>query len=88
MMDEKMCCAILFSRKQDTDFLMARVGDVASVEALEKEGCHSTDFIGRPMKGYVFVTPDGYDLEDDLEYYVQACISFNPFAKSSKKKSK
>jgi len=88
MVDEKMCCAILFSKKEDTDFLMARIGEAASEDALKREGCHSTAFIGRPMKGYVFVTPDGYDLEDDLEYYVQACISFNPLAKSSKKKIK
>ena len=88
MVDEKMCCGLLFNKKKNTDFLMARIGEVASEEAMKRDGCHPMDFTGRPMKGYVFVTPDGYDTDEDLEYYLQACISFNPLAKASKKKKK
>jgi len=44
------------------------------------------DFTGRPMKGYVFITPDGFDLDIDLEYWLQLCLDFNPLAKRSKKK--
>ena len=44
------------------------------------------DFTGRPMKGYVFVDPLGFDMDDDLEYWIQLCLDFNPIAKSSKKK--
>jgi len=38
------------------------------------------------MKGYVFVDPDGYDLDTQLEKWIEYCEAFNPFAKSSKKK--
>ena len=46
------------------------------------------DFTGRAMKGYVYISPDGIDMDDDLEFWVQKALDFNPFAKVSKKKSK
>ncbi len=86
MVNDKMCCGIHFDKKKETDLLMARIGEVAYETAIHKEGCHPMDFTGRPMKGYVFVTPDGFDLDVDLEYWIQLCLDFNPLAKSSKKK--
>lgn len=44
------------------------------------------DFKGRPMKDYVFVTEEGFDLEYDLNHWIQLCLDFNPFAKASKKR--
>jgi hypothetical protein len=38
------------------------------------------------MRGYVFVTPDGFDTEEDLSYYLNLCLTFNPMAKASKSK--
>ena len=43
------------------------------------------NFTGRPMKGYIFVEPNGYDLDQDLEFWIDLCIAFNPLAKASKK---
>ncbi|MEJ6695869.1 MAG: hypothetical protein QNK55_00710 [Saprospiraceae bacterium] len=40
------------------------------------------------MRGYIFVTTDGLDMEDDLKYWLQLCIDFNPLAKASPKKKK
>ncbi|MDC8003718.1 TfoX/Sxy family protein [Aureisphaera galaxeae] len=88
MVDEKMFCGIHYDKKKQTDLLMARIGEDAAEEAMQKEGCHPMDFTGRPMKGYVFVTPDGYDSEEDMEYYLQKCLDFNPLAKASKKRKK
>ena len=88
MVDDKMCCGIHFDKKKNTDLLMARIGEDASEEALKRDGCHPMDFTGRPMKGYVFVTPEGFDSDDDLEYYIQKAIDFNPIAKASKKRKK
>ena len=39
---------------------------------------------GRPMKGYVFIDPEGYDLEEDLLFWLDHCISFNPKANAAK----
>jgi len=86
MVDEKMCCGIHYDKKKQTDLLMARIGEEASEAAMQREGCHPMDFTGRPMKGYVFVTPDGFDSEDDLSYWVGLCLAFNPRARASKKR--
>ncbi len=86
MVDDKMCCGIHYDKKKETDLLMARIGEVAYAEAIQKEGCHPMDFTGKPMRGYVFVTPDGFDLDADLEYWIQLCLDFNPLAKRTKKR--
>ena len=88
MVDDKMCCGIHYDKKKQTDLLMARIGEEATSDALQREGCHPMDFTGRPMKGYVFVTSDGFDSEDDLEYWIGLCLAFNPLAKASKKRKR
>lgn len=86
MVNDKMCCGVLFSKKKNLDLLMVRIGEDAFEASKHKNGCQPMDFTGRPMKGYGFITPDGYDLDEDLEFWIQKCIDFNPLAKSSKKK--
>lgn len=80
MVDDKMCIGIIKNE------LMARVGQEAYSIALTKEGAREMNFTGRSIKGYVFVGPEGYDFDEQLEYWVQLCLDFNPFAKASKKK--
>ncbi len=86
MVDDKMCCGIHYSKKKETDLLMARIGEEAYSKAIKKVGSLAMDFTGRPMKGFVFVTPDGFDLDRDLEYWIELCLEFNPLAKRSKKR--
>lgn len=57
--------------------LMARVGPDFYNEALQKKGVRTMDFTGRPMEGYVFVSPEGFDSDDQLEFWVDRCIEFN-----------
>ena len=80
MIDDKMCLGIV------KDDLMARVGPDAYEELKQKEGAREMDFTKRPMKGYIFVAPEGIDFEEDLELWVDRCLEFNPLAKSSKKR--
>ena len=86
MVDDKMCCGIHFDKKKDADLLMARIGEEASVEALRRKGCRLMDITGRPMKGFVFVDPVGYEADEDLTYWIQLCIDFNPQARSSRRR--
>ncbi len=79
MVEGKMCVGIV---KND---LMARIGPDNYSDALKKNGCKEMKFTGRPMKGYVFVEPQGVDMDEDLEYWVQLCLDYNPMAKSSKR---
>ena len=55
---------------------------------MQKDGCKEMNFTGRSMKGYVFLEPTAMDMEEELAYWVQLCLDFNPLAKSSKKKKK
>jgi TfoX/Sxy family transcriptional regulator of competence genes len=80
MIDDKMCVGIV---KEE---LMARVDPEIYAELLDRKGARPMDFTNRPMKGYVFVKPEGIDFEEDLEFWVEKCLEFNPKATSSKKK--
>jgi hypothetical protein len=84
--DDKMLCGIHVDKKYGDSLLMARIGTTAYEKQLNKEECLPMDFTGRPMKGYVFVTPDGFDTDINLDYWLDLCLVFNPLAKSSKRK--
>lgn len=88
MVNDKMFCGIHFEKKVQQDLIMARIGKAVYEAALKKPGVLPMDFTGRPMKGYVFVQPEGYDLESDFEYWMQLCLDFNPQAKVSAKRRK
>lgn len=85
MVDEKMACGVIYNKKKNIDLLMIRIGEEAANNNSKKLGYQPMDFTGRPMKDYAFITPEGYDLEADLEHWIQLCIQFNPMAKKSKK---
>ena len=80
MVKEKMCVGIV---KND---LMARIDPDIYDTVVKKKGARPMDFAGRPMKGFVYVSPAGIDSAKDLKYWINLCLEFNPKAKSSKKK--
>lgn len=86
MVEEKMACGIHFDKKEQVDLLMARIGPDAVDSNLHRPGCRPMSFTGRVMKGYVFITPEGYDMDEDLEFWIELCLVFNPLAKKSKKR--
>ncbi|NRA10749.1 MAG: TfoX/Sxy family protein [Crocinitomicaceae bacterium] len=84
VVDEKMCFGIV------KDELMVRVGIDAYPELIEREreGARSMDFTKRPMNGFFYVAPEGFDFESDLEFWIQKALDFNPFAVATKSKKK
>ena len=82
MVDDKMCVGV------NRDEIMARIHPDLYEESLKKGGCREVNFTGRQMKGFVFLTDDATDLDDDLDYWLQLALDFNPLAKASKKKKK
>lgn len=78
----KMCVGV------ETMRLMVRLDPSVEAEALSLPGCKPMDFTGRPMKGYVFVFPQGYESEVQLRHWIGLALEFNPRAKASKKKKK
>lgn len=86
--DDKMLCGIHIDKKYGDSLLMARIGEEAYSNEIGKAECLPMDFTGRPMKGYIYITPDGWDLDKDLEYWIELTLAFNPLAKASKKRKK
>ncbi|NET33418.1 MAG: TfoX/Sxy family protein [Cyanothece sp. SIO1E1] len=82
MVDDKMCIGII------KDDMMARINPETESELLLKTGARPMDFTNRPMKGYLYVDVSGYEHEEDLNFWIDQCLVFNPFAKSSKKKKR
>lgn len=86
--DNKMLCGIHIDKKYGDSLLMARIGETAYETEIKSDHCLPMDFTGRPMRGYIFVTPEGFDTEDDLSHYLNLCLAFNPLAKASKPRKK
>ena len=79
MVNEKMCVGVV------NDDLMARIDPDRYEEALGLPGAREMEFTGRPMKGFLFIGPDGTDADTDLESWIDKALAFNDKAKSSKK---
>jgi len=88
MVDDKMCCGIHIDKKYGDSLLMVRIGEVAYETEIKKDVCLPMDFTGRPMKGYIFVTPDGFDEDQDLDYWIDLALEFLPSVKARPKKKK
>ena len=84
--DNKMLCGIHIDKKYGDSLLMARIGEAAYDTQIKNKQCLPMDFTWRPMRGYIFVTPEGFDNEVDLSHYLDLYLAFNPEAKASKPK--
>ncbi len=58
------------------DALIVRVGPERYEEALARPHTRPFDITGRPMKGWVMVTSDGYESDDALKGWVQQGVDF------------
>ena len=80
MVNGKMCAGVL------NDDLMLRIDPDEYERALERRGCREMDFTGKPMKGFVFVAPEGTKTPQQLKYWTSLALAFNKKAKASRKK--
>ena len=70
MFKDKMCFGVL------GDDLVARVGSENYDKALAKSNVRPMDFTGRPMKGYVYVSPSGLKSKKALNSWLDLCVHF------------
>lgn len=85
MVCDKMCVGVDKDKSGD-DRLMLRLDPEGYEQWLEKPGARKMDFTGRPMKGFVYVDPEGVDEDEDLVSWIQLALDYNPKAKASRKK--
>ena len=70
MLRGNMCCGIV------KDQLMVRVGPERHAEALAQPHARPMDFTGRPMRGMVYVTPEGCRTDEALKRWVEQGLNF------------
>ena len=56
--------------------LLVRVGPEAYAEALSQPHVRPMDFTGRPMNGYVCVSPDGVETDELLTAWVDRAVRY------------
>jgi TfoX/Sxy family transcriptional regulator of competence genes len=86
MVNEKMCVGVDTDRSTGADRLMVRVGKAACDDLLDRPGCREMDFTGKPMKGFLFIYPEGFDSEADMDFWVGKALEFNKVAEARKGK--
>ena len=70
LLNGKMCCGVL------KDMLVVRVNSKESDLLLKKPHVRPMDFTGRPMKGFLYVSMDGYKTEKQLSVWVERSVDF------------
>ena len=81
MVNGKMCIGVDIDKKTEQDRLMVRVGKLPYEELLQQKGSRVMDFTGKVMRGFLFIDPEGFDKEADLDYWVEKALEFNQMLK-------
>lgn len=63
--------------------LMCRYDPGSGIEMAGKVGFAPMIMRGRIMEGYCYIHPEGFQSQENFEYYMNACLSFNKQAKAS-----
>ena len=65
-----LCCGIASGE------LMVRVGPDAYEKALARKHARPMDFTGKPLKGYVYVAPEGIRSQRELRGWIEQGLAF------------
>lgn len=79
MVDGKMCVSV------SGENLMCRFDPALQHEVENRKGYQPMMMKQRQLKGYCYVSEQGFKAKNDFEYWVKLCLAFNDKAKSSKK---
>ncbi len=77
MVNGKMCVGVDIDKKTTLDRLMVRVGKMSHDKLIFKKGSREMDFTGNVMRGFLFIDPDGFDSEEDLDFWIEKALEFN-----------
>lgn len=77
MVNHKMCVGLDIDKKTGLDRLMVRVGKLPYEDLLGDRGSRKMDFTGKVMRGFLFIDPEGFDLDKDLEFWISKALEFN-----------
>ena len=77
MVREAMCIGLDFDKKINEDRLMVRVGKIDYENLINQKGSSKMDFTGKVMRGFLFINSSGFDLEEDLDFWIGKALEFN-----------
>ena len=77
MVNEKMCVGVDIDKKTQQDRLMVRVGKANHDQLIFNRGSREMDFTGKVMRGFLFIEPEGFDAEEDLDFWIEKALEFN-----------
>jgi len=70
MVDGNMCVGIV------KDQLMLRVGPDQYEALLKKDFVLEMDFTGKPMRGLIYIQPEGFTEDKELQQWIEKALSF------------
>ena len=77
MVRNTMCVGLDFNKKTNEDRLMVRVGKLQYDHLLNQHGSVKMDFTGREMRGFLFIDASSFDLEEQLDFWIDKALQFN-----------
>ena len=77
MVNDKMCVGLDIDKNSGNDRLMVRVGKARHNQLIFKKGSREMDFTGRVMRGFLFIDAEGFDADDDLNFWIEKALKFN-----------
>ena len=77
MVNNKMCVGVDIDKRTGKDRLMVRVGKAKHDQLIFKKGSREMNFTGKVMRGFLFIDPDGFDAENDLDFWIEKALYFN-----------
>lgn len=80
MIDDKMSIGVV------GDEIMLRCLPERYSKLLAEPNVREMDFTGRPMKGFVFVEPNGFETDTQLDHLVAIAVEFGKLGTVKKKK--
>jgi len=80
MVDQKMCIGVM------KDKMMLRLAPESLVALENIDGWEQMMMSNTVMNGYILVSQDVLNRNEDLDFWIKLALEFNPLAKASKKK--
>lgn len=81
LVNGKMCVNV------SDENLMCRFDPALEEEVAERAGFQPMIMKGKQLRGYCYVSEEGFKSKANFEYWLRLCLDFNDKAKASKKKS-
>lgn len=77
MVNGKMCVCVDIDKKTQKNRLMVRVGKLNYENLLKRPGGRKMDVTDKPMRGFLFIDPEGFDSENDMDFWISKALEFN-----------